>query len=623
MTKVNSGYYGLLFVVILSTQLSRETFSRTATEIIATSAISLLIGFLLLLPLSYRGKERLNTFKSTAVAVTICMGLILTVFDAFSYYNLTSQERTEFVPLTIIMFGVAFYSGLLNSNAVKTSGLFISFLLCSILLLIALFNIPELDISNIDKEFNPTSIIRLEEILSVAIIVPAFSIINDGELKPTKTGVVLIAVFVIVAVFSLLAEAVFGNNLDNFAVSINALAIVGELSIFRRLDIILSAFLFLGSCMKISALSNSMAYLLNQKRYYIAIVVSAVVAIVFNLISTTLLATTVGILSIAVTVLFLVPYKRLVKLAVILPLFFMVGCGGTELQERAAVTMTFVDKVDEYKVSLLICTEYEENGPSVSLISGEGETFSSALYDVSKEVNGELYMGQSELIILGKGFVDGGVDELIPQLYETKMTDGNAFIYLTEYDEGIMKEKEGKLLDATDSVLRQSESNRFPSMQLFKLKINDEGKMDGHIPVIDVFEYKGAVATSAVFYKDGEQNLIVDREQLELISALQGDRERVAVVYDYEGKEAVAGLNEIAAEVGYDRGNITIDMECVVDQKLSEQELMEIRESIANRISEIINLSVGHNLDIFNIEEKHKVMIGDVKGVNTMIEFKM
>ncbi len=622
MSKLNSGFYGLLFVVLLSVQLTRETNGRSMFELIATSAMSLIIGFIFLLPFCYKGSRKTSQLQSMLISIVLAMGLIITVFDTFKYYNLTSQEPINFIMVALILFAVAFYAGLLNNSAVKTAGLFVSFLLIAVLLTIAMFNLPHASVSNIEPGFNINNVLIIDDLLTVAPLIPAIVVINNNELKVGKLSVLMISVFILVAIFNILAEMVFGNNLMFFDVPTNALAIVGELSIFRRLDIVLAAIFFLTGCMKMSLFSNAIAYQLNQKRYYIIMAITVITCIVLNEISFEVLPIIVGALSIIVSILFLVPYKKIIKLAVLVPIVFLSGCGGTELQERAAVTMTFVDLEDEYKVSLLVCTEYEENGPSVSLISGSGETFSSALYDVAKEVNGELYMGQSELILLGKGFTDKGIGELLPQLYETKMTDGNAFIYLSEYTENDLKENEGALLDATGSILRQSESNRLTQMQIYGISINENGLVDGMIPVVDVFEYKGAVATKGVIYNNGVGVSTVIREQLELIYAINSNRQRIAVVYEYEGNEKVTGVSEIYSEMSYDNDKLDIEVECVPDESLSQEELDIIRISFAKDIEEVILISIESDVDIFSIEQRFNIELSNIKKLNTTVKFK-
>ncbi len=622
MSKLSSGYYGLLFVALLSVQLTRQIYNRSSLEFIATTAISLLIGFVLFLPFCIKGSRKTSQLQSGIISVVLAMGLILTALDTFKYYNMTSQEQVGFISVTIILFAVAFYAGLLNSSAVKTAGLFISFLLVVILSTIVLFNIPNASVSNFDFKFNIDNIIVLDDFFTVVPLIPAIVVINNDELKVGKLSIVMIMVFTVVSILSVLAEMVFGNNIMFFDVPTNALAIVGELSIFRRLDIVLGAILFLSGCMKMAIFSNAIAYQLNQKRYFIIMIITMLISLFLYEISFEILPLLVGILSIIVSLLFLVPYKKIIRLAVLIPLIFLSSCGGTELQERAAVTMTFIDIEDEYKVSLLVCTEYEENGPSVSLISGSGESFSSALYEVAQEVNGELYMGQSELILLGKGFKDSGIGDLLPQLYETKMTDGNAFIYITEYTEDTLKEKEGELLDATGFVLRQSESNRLTQTQIFSLNIDDNGAMTGILPVVDLFEYKGAVANQGFIFKNDTLATTINREQLELMYAMNANRKRIAVIYDYEDVEKVIGLSEFYTEMSFDNETLYVAIECIIDESLPQNEKEAIRKALTNSIENVINISIKANVDIFSLEKKFDIYLSSVKNLNIGIKFR-
>ncbi len=623
MFKTSSGYYGLFFVVLLTGQLARQPMiGSSALEFSITTAISLGIGFLLILPFCLIAHKKLVGIQVFLTSIVLMLTLVTTVIDIFKLYNITSHDRISFLSICIILFAIALYSGLLNSSAIKTAGLFISFLLITVLAAIALFNIPQMNLVNINIDINTANIFSAIDILSVAPLVPAFAIVNQNELKIHRVLILMLAVLAVVSFFSLLAEMVLGSNLSFFNLPINALAIVGELSIFRRFDILLGIIFFITGCIKISVISNSMAYILNQRRFYILMGITFVASIALNLINSSLLPIVAAILSAIVSIIILIPIKKAARIAVFLLLIMLTGCGGVELQERTAVTMTYVDKTNDiYDVSLLVCTEYEETGPSVSLISASGESFSSALYNVAKEVNGELYMGQSELVLLGKGFMDGDISALLEQIYETRMSEGNAFIYLTEYTSDDLKEHEGKLLGATDSILRQSESNRLPAMQMYKLPVSEDGLINGIIPVVDTFEYKGAVAKKGVLYSNDTFITTIDREQLEMVNAINGSRDRIAVEYDYNGLKKVSEVSEFSAKIYYSNNVINVEIECIADEKIVGDELLAIKESLSKRIIDSIKISTTNNVDIFSIEKKHNIELSKIKIIEVAVRF--
>ncbi len=623
MFKTNSGYYGLFFVVLLTGQLARQPIiGSSALEYSGTAALSLGIGFLLILPFCLVEKKQPTPVQSFFISIVLMLGLVTTVMDTFKLYNIANHDRVGFMTVCIIMFFIAVYSGLLNSNAIKTSGLFVSFLLIVVLLCIAVFNLPQISLMNIENSVDINNVIIPAEILSVAPLVPAFAVVNQNELKVHRVFILMLAVLAVVVFFSLLAEMALGENLAFFSLPINALGVIGELSIFRRFDVLLCIVFFISGCIKMSVLSNSLAYTVTQKCFFVLIGITFVAAIVLNVVNSAILPIAAGILSAVVSVIMLVPHKKIVKAAIFVLLIGLTGCGGTELQERTAVTLTYIDKNnDAYDVSLLVCTEYQETGPAVSLISASGESFSEALYNVAKEVNGELYMGQSELILLGDGFIEGGIAKLLPQIYDTRMSEGNSFIYLTEYTSEDIKESEGKLLDVADSILRQSESNRLAIMQMYKIPVNNDGLVEGIVPLVDAFSYKGAVVKNGVIYSGDSLVTLINREQLEMINAINGERKRLAIVYNYDGVSKVSEVSEFSAELRYSNNVLTVIVETIADEKIIGDELDALKESLSYKIIDAINISIDSKVDILSIEKQNNIKLSDIKSLEVVVRF--
>ncbi len=619
MQATKSGFYGLFFVVLLSGQLIRPHVGSSTIQLLINTALPLVVVFLLLIPLAKFDYQNPTGIRRVMWCIIFGLGLATTVIEAVEFYNTVSNERINILFFSAIMFVVALYAGMLDCSSVKTAGMFISFMLMFFIITVLLFNLQSIDIANIDIFTNiETDNMFLDAISSIALV-PAFVMFNrQNELKISRVAVLLLSVLVVVVLCGLAVEAILKSDSPFFTIPLHTLAVVAEFSIFRRLDVVIRIILFLAGMIKMCVFSTSLSFMLKRKVFYVVMGLSFLITIFSYNSSNDNMITLFAMISLLLLLISLFK-KRTSLVSVIISCVILTGCSGQELRERAAVTMTYIDWDGQYTVSILVVTEYGKDEPVTSLISGEGESISSALFEASKQVNGELYMGINEVILLGDNLSNQNFSDMLTQMYDARLSSGKSYFFLSEHTPDDMIDHENELMDAADAVLKQSRDSRTVTKRVYDINITG-GKVEGVFPIIDLFDDSGIVADSAALYKEGERINTLDDKQLEMYAALSGDRKRLAVEYDYDGAQFVSELSGANGSFELDGDNLVVTIAGTAEGRLDKEKLEAMKKELTDRICEILLISIEREADIFGLQKEVSVNLSDIKSISVIAD---
>ncbi len=619
MQATKSGFYGLFFLVLLSSQLMRPHVGSSIVQILIDTALQLVVVFILIAVLAKGDYKNPTGFRVVLWCIVFMLGLVSTVLETLEFYNTVSNDRIDMLFFAIILFSVAIYAGILDCSSVKTAGMFVSFLLVFSIVAVILFNLPNAKLNNIEIMADITTESTLRNSLSLVVLVPTFSVFNrQHELKTSRVAVLMLSVLVVVVACAVTVEAILKSNSPFFTIPIHTLAVMAEFSIFRRLDVVVRIILFLSGIMKMCVFGSSLSFILKRRIFYFVMAASFLLSLVIYNIAIDGIVLVIGLVALAAVLVSLIPYKKAAKaLAVFLLIPLFVGCSGQELRERAAVTMTFVDWDGQYEISMLVVTEYGKDEPITSLVSGEGESISAALYEAATSVNGELYMGINDLIILGAGLSSLDFSSMLTQLYDVRLSTGKSYFFLSEHTSQELADNERTLMDSAEAVLKQSSDNRTVSKRIYDITMNN-GHVDGVYPIIDIFAENGTVANSAALYNSGNRVATLDREELETVAALSGDRDRVAVEYKFSGADFVSELSDFDAGFEFEQGALTVRVSATAEGRLQQVQKEMIEQAIAERVADIIQLSIEKENDLFSLEKTFDISLAEIETIGVV-----
>lgn len=119
------------------------------------------------------------------------------------------------------------------------------------------------------------------------------------------------------------------------------------------------------------------------------------------------------------------------KIKWILPLlliFLVCGCNYHELNEIYLVSALSVDYDKEYRVSLLVVSDDDEN--STRTIEGRGKTLEEVFYNITSNYNKPLYLGHLNLVLIDEKSAKNGIEPLIKIINEDNETKKNFYLIL-------------------------------------------------------------------------------------------------------------------------------------------------------------------------------------------------
>ncbi len=240
------------------------------------------------------------------------------------------------------------------------------------------------------------------------------------------------------------------------------------------------------------------------------------------------------------------------------------GC-ATELGERAIIQAAAVDYADDkYTVNaLLFSGGTDPSQENVIKVSGSGTTLSEAVKEIALICGKEIYMAENKLLVIGSGFEDKSVAELVNAMYFDMRCSLNMPVCCAEnaelladirFVEGITSaEKPVEILRTANrigaspyttlmDILTANEGGRSTLIPMFSEGINGEGLTsdeDGKLPVL---------SGSRVLY-EGRLYGEFDNAATEGLMLLSGDSDTCYFSFILGGREYSVEAYSVTAEI--------------------------------------------------------------------------
>lgn len=260
--------------------------------------------------------------------------------------------------------------------------------------------------------------------------------------------------------------------------------------------------------------------------------------------------------------------KKLSILSVFAALLMLTGCyDSTELGSRALIQALAIDYDGKYRVSAMLFSSSGSGGDTIDAsqeniirVTGESETLSGAIDNISLVDGKRIYMSETKLLILGSGFEKASALDAIKTLYFDMRCSLNMPVCCVESGEraediGSLHFTEGitsadKLLSLIENGDRMGIS---PKTTLLDLLADSEGEKSSLLPMLAVTKNgsgmtpdddgKTAVLSGSRYFTDGTLSgefnetetaaimLLSDRSHKITLNYLYGDEERTCEAY--------------------------------------------------------------------------------------------
>ncbi len=305
-------------------------------------------------------------------------------------------------------------------------------------------------------------------------------------------------------------------------------------------------------------------------------------------------------------------FKAVVPLALTL---LLSGCSdNTELGNRAIIEAIAVDySHGEYTVSALLFSgggsggdTLDASGENVIKVTGTGKTLTEAIDSVSLIDGKELYMSETKLLILGCGFTEGGVDDVLNTLYYDMRCSLNMPVccaykaeMLTDmhFTEGITSAE--KPLFMIENAYREGAS---PKACLLDILADNAGGKPTLIPFFTETENgygmttdengKTAVLNGSYSVAGGKLSEYADSEKTAGLMLLSGQSDKIKLNFTHKGKDYTCEAYGIDAKLSPERNSEYIKVTArfrgrngsPLSDELSEAALKELTELVKKAV---------------------------------------
>lgn len=331
--------------------------------------------------------------------------------------------------------------------------------------------------------------------------------------------------------------------------------------------------------------------------------------------------------------------KKKIIFLILITLIFS-GCSYRELNELAIANAVGIDYIDnKYVVTTQVLKLSKEGENSTSnnsiLYEGIGDSIVDAIRDISMKYPNNLYLGHLELMIIGNGMIDKGINDCFD--YFLRSPEARNDVYLL-----VSKDNSAKEILNPDSEKEED----FPTRDIITT-INNSMEKNGHATDINLEEFianyldKGIdpIASTIILEKNEENeykdtilgNIAVFKNN-KLIGLLSDNSSFAynlinnkidnAIVYTkYKGKpiSVTVGLNKknnIKLDIKNNKINVDINIktdgyileinakEDIADQNALRNIGYAVNKEIEKYIDELIKFNIDNDTDILGLKNK-------------------
>lgn len=331
--------------------------------------------------------------------------------------------------------------------------------------------------------------------------------------------------------------------------------------------------------------------------------------------------------------------KKKIIFLILITLIFS-GCSYRELNELAIANAVGIDYIDnKYVVTTQVLKLSKEGENSTSnnsiLYEGHGDSIVDAIRDISMKYPNNLYLGHLELMIIGNGMIDKGINDCFD--YFLRSPEARNDVYLL-----VSKDNSAKEILNPDSEKEED----FPTRDIITT-INNSMKKNGHATDINLEEFianyldKGIdpIASTIILEKNEENeykdtilgNIAVFKNN-NLIGLLSDNSsfaynlinnkiDNAIVHTKYKGNpiSVTVGLNKsnnIKLDIKNNKINVDINIktdgyileinakEDIADQNALRNIGYAVNKEIEKYIDELIKFNIDNDTDILGLKNK-------------------
>lgn len=248
--------------------------------------------------------------------------------------------------------------------------------------------------------------------------------------------------------------------------------------------------------------------------------------------------------------------RKLIAALALAVLVMLTGCtDSTELGSRAIIQSAAIDYDGKYRVSAMLFSSSGSGGGTIDAsqenvirVTGEGDTLSGAIDDISLVDGKRIYMSETKLLILGGGFDKANAMDALKTLYFDMRCSLNMPVCCVEsgksaaeiselrFTEGITSAD--KLLSLIENGERMGVS---PKATLLDLLADNAGGKVSMLPMLGITENgsgmtssedgKTAILTGSRYFSDGVLGEHFDDRETAALMLITGKSNKITLNY--------------------------------------------------------------------------------------------
>ena len=304
-----------------------------------------------------------------------------------------------------------------------------------------------------------------------------------------------------------------------------------------------------------------------------------------------------------------------IKIILILVLTILIsGCSYKELNDLAIASALGIDyENNEYIISAQIMElkkQEKEDTSSALIYLGKGKTISEALRNISLKYPNYLYLGHLELIIIGKGEINHGINNSLDYFIRTSDARNDALILVSTKNKAyeiINPNEETKeefpVKDIVTTIRNSKERNGLVIEKNYEELINDYLER-GISQILTTIEnekdendnYKDTILSNIAVFEKGKYVKDLDKESAISYNLINNNFDNVSIDIIYNNKDVSVSL---------------IKPKCSLDLKLDNDKV-------------IVNININVEEGVLNINDKKTLLDKNLKKeIKTKIEDEM
>lgn len=326
-----------------------------------------------------------------------------------------------------------------------------------------------------------------------------------------------------------------------------------------------------------------------------------------------------------------------IKIILILVLTILIsGCSYKELNDLAIASALGIDyENNEYIISAQIMElkkQEKEDTSSALIYLGKGKTISEALRNISLKYPNYLYLGHLELIIIGKGEINHGINNSLDYFIRTSDARNDALILVSTKNKAyeiINPNEETKeefpVKDIVTTIKNSKERNGLVIEKNYEELINDYLEK-GISQILTTIEnekdendnYKDTILSNIAVFEKGKYVKDLNKESAISYNLINNNFDNVSIDIIYNNKDVSVSLikPKCSLDLKLDNNKVTVNININVEEGilnindknilLDKNFLKDIenitKKKINSYINDLINFNMENNTDVLGLK---------------------